>query len=289
MTVEEVKGFTVIPVSLPQNPYYKAQTQIKHYMFIKKHQSSTLKELAERSLFIVNPPLDTTLNTIRKFFKSVSTNSLIENVLVNQENLDYEINLTRLTSDLYDEEEESDQTLFKIPNYTALVVFVDKAAAGLAMSKLKKYAKCKDADLFRWEGEQTSGSLRFQNMYKKEILSVEETSAAVTQALTEFEEREEESIKKLKEMKEIVDDDGFTLVVGKNRKTKRGILGKISGTTKFETAKTGKKEKKKEKQDFYRFQIREKKKQEMNELLKKFRDDQERIKELKEKKRFRPY
>ena len=51
----------------------------------------------------------------------------------------------------------------------------------------------------------------------------------------------------------------------------------------------GKKKKSKEKKDFYRFQIREQKKQEMNSLLKRFKEDQDKIKDLKEKKRFKPY
>ena len=47
--------------------------------------------------------------------------------------------------------------------------------------------------------------------------------------------------------------------------------------------------KKKEKQDFYRFQLRERKKEEMNELLRKFKSDQEKVKTMRDKKRFRPY
>ena len=47
--------------------------------------------------------------------------------------------------------------------------------------------------------------------------------------------------------------------------------------------------KSKEKQDFYRFQLRQRKKEEMNELLNKFKLDQEKVRMMKEKKRFRPY
>ena len=49
-----------------------------------------------------------------------------------------------------------------------------------------------------------------------------------------------------------------------------------------------KKKNNKEKEDFYRFQLRERKKAEMNDLLRKFKQDQERIRTMKEKKRFRP-
>jgi ribosomal RNA-processing protein 7 len=270
----EIKGFTVVPVIIPPTPYYKQQT---HYMFIKRHTSND-PQLSQRSLFILNPPLNTTLTYIKKFIQSISTNLLIEQWFINEESLDYDINLTKLTSDLYDEENQ-----VKLPNGTGVLVFVDKDACTLALSKLKKYVKGKER--FSWEMEH--GSIKMVESYRAMRLPIEHTSELVTRALQDFEQREAESMEKLQDI-QIVDEDGFTMVVGKNRKTKRGILGKISGTQKIKQQEENKL-KKKEKQDFYRFQIREKKKLEMNELLKKFKDDQERIKELKEKKRFRPY
>lgn len=286
---EEIKGFQVIPVTLRPSKFLKTKEPVKHYMYIKKHQSNTDKELAEKSLFLVNPPLDSNLNSIRSFFKSVVPESLIENFFLNDEGLDYDINLSKLTSELYDNDNEKTSGL-KLPNGCSLVVFVDKPAANLAFTKVKKYSKSAK-ELVEWndQGSEKQASIRFMKQFQQEILPVETTADLVSAALEDFDRRESESQKNLKELTNIVDEDGFTLVVGKNRKTKRGILGKIAGTTEYHTKETDKKMKKKEKADFYRFQIREKKKLEMNELLKKFKDDQERIKELKEKKRFRPY
>ena len=88
---------------------------------------------------------------------------------------------------------------------------------------------------------------------------------------------------------EIVDEDGFTLVVGSHTKTKAGMLGKQKLLQAKEQERSKKKLKRKEKDDFYRFQLREKKKAEMNDLLHKFKQDQERVKVMKERKRFRPY
>lgn len=286
--IEEIKGFQVTPILLESSKFLKDKS-IKHYIYIKKHQSSTDKELAERSLFLINPPVNSTLSNIRSLFKSISQSSIIENFFVNLENLDYEINLTKLTSDLYDQEQEEQIEGIKLPNGMGLVVFVDKAAANLAFSKIKKYVK-NNKDLYEWKfNEDQPASIRFSKAYQNDILQAEQTSEAVSKALQEFEEREAHSVSQLQEMKTQVDEDGFTLVVGKNRKTKKGILGKIGNVNKFTNENNEKKANKKEKQDFYRFQIRERKKLEMNELVKKFRQDQERIKELKEKKRFRPY
>jgi ribosomal RNA-processing protein 7 len=305
--VDEIKGFIVAPVQIPLNRYFQKQTkqqqqedEVIHYMYFKKHQSNNNKELSERSLFLLNPPLDSTLSKIRAFFQSVAPSCIIENFFLNDEGLDYEINLSHLTSDLYseDNEREGQQATLRLPNSTGLVVFVDKSAANLAFNKLKKYAKVVNGggkkkegdDVYRWESnDEGSASVRFLEKYKKDIVSIEEISETIDQALVDFEQREKASIEELKNMKNIVDEDGFTLVVGKNRKTKKGILGKIDNVTKYRTEDTQKKMKRKEKEDFYRFQVREKKKTEMNELLRKFKDDQEKIKVLKEKKRFRPY
>ncbi|CCH46456.1 Ribosomal RNA-processing protein [Wickerhamomyces ciferrii] len=291
-TVEDIKGFLVTPITLQPSKHYKEE-EIKHYIYIKKHQSQNNKELSERSLFLINPPINSNLFNVRNFFKTISKESLIENFLINNENLDYEINLTKLTTDLYDQDENQDQEDIKLPNGTGLVVFVDKSAANLAFTKLKKYVKNltkNERSLYQWNfNELEPASIRFINSYKKDMLSIPETSKAVSLALEEFEKREAASLEQLQDLKETVDEDGFTLVVGKNRKTKKGILENIDNVNKFTQESDDKKKERKEKQDFYRFQIRDRKKMEMNELLKKFREDTERIKELKHKKRFRPY
>lgn len=286
--IDEIKGFQVVPIVLQPSKFLKNKP-IKHYLYVKKHQSNTDKELAERSLFIINPPINSSLSNIKNFFKTLSTSSIVENFFINVENLDYEINLTKLTSDLYDQEQDTSSEGIKLPNGTGLVVFVDKSAANLAFSKIKKYVK-NQKDLYEWKfNEDQPASIRFSQHYKQDILDAEETSEAVSQALEEFEKRETESMNQLQEMKTLVDEDGFTLVVGKNRKTKKGILGKIGNVNKFTNENNDKKSTRKEKQDFYRFQIRERKKLEMNELLMKFKEDQEKIKVMKERKRFRPY
>lgn len=271
----EVKGFYVVPVRVSESA--------THYMYIKKHSSAD-KELSERSLFVLNPVLNSSLSQIKSFFQQISTSSIIENYLVNDENLDYDLNLSHLTSELYDNDK---QEVLKIPNNSGLVIFIDKSAANLALTKIKKYIKSKE--MIQWKFNDVKASVKYQNYYKKDILPLKETFLKVNESLEDFNNREIESIKNLQQSSKIVDEDGFQLVVGKSRKTKKAILGKISSVTSINTAKTAEKLNKKEKQDFYRFQIRERKKQEMNELLKKFKDDQERIKELKEKKRFKPY
>ena len=90
-----------------------------------------------------------------------------------------------------------------------------------------------------------------------------------------------------------MDEDGFTLVVGKNTKSLNSIRKKIlnkNPLSKHENkAKPISNIDKKAKKDFYRFQVRKRKKQEINQLLSKFKEDQERIKVMKAKRKFNPY
>lgn len=112
--------------------------------------------------------------------------------------------------------------------------------------------------------------------------------------MANFTKAEEREFSDARSMAGQVDADGFTLV-GSASKRKGGPLRPdpaatlSGGGVNPEDQSSNKSKKSKEKKDFYRFQIREQKKQEMNGLLKRFREDQEKIKELKEKKRFRPY
>lgn len=270
--MSEIKGFLVLPVTLPATKFCE---ETVHYIYIKKHQSNN--ELSDRSLFLINPPLDSSLSKFKSLFQKISPNSIIENFFNNDENLDYDINLSNLTSDLYEE------SSLKLPNKTCLITFLDKSGLNLAYNNIKK---CKSIE---WPKNEKISSIKMFDLYNANRLNTDEYSTFINQEINAFESRESNSINELKHMKDIVDKDGFTLVVGKSRKTKKGIFGKIDSLTKKSEIKEQSKMKVKEKKDFYRFQVRENKKNEMNELLKKFREDQEKIKILKEKKRFRPY
>ncbi|KAI9028595.1 ribosomal RNA-processing protein 7-domain-containing protein [Hyaloraphidium curvatum] len=88
----------------------------------------------------------------------------------------------------------------------------------------------------------------------------------------------------------LTDEEGFTLVVRakKGRNTARGRGGATVQSFRREDA-AAVKPKKKELQDFYRFQIRQKKVGELVELRRKFEEDKKKIADMREKRKFRPY
>ncbi|KHC72191.1 ribosomal RNA-processing protein 7 [Candida albicans P75016] len=280
MAPTEIKGFYVLPLKL-------TGTKSIHYIYFKKHESKGTAN-DNRSLFICNLPISTDLSTIKKFFQKVAIGSIIEsfiNSLLTDYPEDIWINLTKLTSDL-DLVDAVDEQASKLPKNCGIVAFIDKASLTLAFNSLKKLSS--SLTECEWPIQQFTSNY-YLKQYQKQILDPNSLTEEVSQALIDFDKAEQQSIEELQSQRNLVDEDGFTLVVGSHRKTKAGILGKQKLASTVGVVKAQSKMKSKEKQDFYRFQLRQRKKEEMNELLNKFKLDQEKVRMMKEKKRFRPY
>lgn len=281
--VHEIKGFHILPVVFDK----VLSKQKPHYLYFKKHDGV---QNDGRSLFVFNLPIETDLSVVKKLFQKVALGATVEEYIpsaLTDYLEDVWLDLTRLTSgiDIPVDDEQEQRT--KLPRNCSIIKFVDKQAFQLALSELKKLSSSQEKVIWPWEGP--FGSLYLLNKYRSRFLDPEELSNTVSQALVEFDEAERESMEQLQQQALLVDEDGFTMVVGSHRKTKAGIMGRQKLASTVEVDKAQSKLKKKEKEDFYRFQLREKKKQEMNDLLSKFKQDQERVRLMKEKKRFRPY
>lgn len=280
----EIKGFHILQVRLPDSSGL-------HYIFFKKHEAKGAQSqtFSGRLLFMFNIPIETDVATLKKYFQQVAIGATVESYvssLLNDCVEDIYVDLTKLTSDLEYGHGVEHEAALKLPKNCGIVTFIDKSSFQLAFNSLKKLSA--DSKSSNWPLK-TLGSQFLMLKQKAKICNASELAASVASALADFNRAEQESKEDLKRQTELVDEDGFTLVVGSHRKTKAGILGKQTATQSVELEKAKKRMKKKEKEDFYRFQLREKKKAEMNDLLTKFKQDQERVKAMKERKRFRPY
>ncbi|RLV96025.1 Ribosomal RNA-processing protein 7 [Spathaspora sp. JA1] len=283
MAPTEIKGYHILPISIPTSNSH-------HYLYFKKHDNKQNPTVSNRSIFIFNLPISTTINIVKKYFQDVAIGATVETYtpsLLTDHLEDIWIDLTKLTSDLEltngSSEEEGG---LKLPKNCGIVTFIDKASFQLAFNALKKLSS--NETVSNWPVISFDSNY-YLSKYQQQILNIEELSTFISESLIHFDQIERESKESLQQQTELVDEDGFTLVVGSHRKTKAGIMGKqkLASTVEVDKAKT--KLKKKEKEDFYRFQLRQRKKEEMNELLTKFKSDQERVRLMKEKKRFRPY
>lgn len=294
-------GFLVIPFKLPENQVLSKSnhnnnnndnisTPACHYMFMKKHQAK--QEQESNCIFLVNIPLLTNLESMKSVIREIclkyNTVSHVEDLLYNDEFGLNDVNLSSLTSSLMTVPDDISETRFT-PRNTALLKFVDKSSLDNCWNALLKYSNLSNIEKFvTWDYNRPSMST-FINFYRP--LDLDYLKEDVHSHLSIFEQREQAAQEEVQGT--IVDEDGFTLVVGKNTKSLNSIRKKIlqkNPLTKH-TAKTKPVTMvdKKAKNDFYRFQVRERKKQEINQLLSKFKEDQERIKVMKAKKKFNPY
>lgn len=299
--IETIKGFSVLAVKLENPKPYKTQDPVYNYIYLKKHTTSTVSSSQTRSLFLVNLPIDTTLPQIKKIFQDVAIGAIVESFQSNDYYDSHQIGINELNIDISklsnediggmeeDNKGNNNNNNSKIPLGCGIVTFLDKNGLNLALQSIKKIISS-GKNIPIWPKDlQEIGTERYINNYKSKIMDSESLEIESAESVLEFARKEQEAKDEIDNMKTITDEDGFTMVVGSHRKTKTGIMGSLKKTNEIEKEKAVKKMKRKEKQDFYRFQIREKKKQEMNHLLAKFKEDQERVKEMKEKRRFRPY
>ncbi len=122
----------------------------------------------------------------------------------------------------------------------------------------------------------------------KNAQSTETLKSDVNQYMQEFEEREAVEKAQAKAREADVDDDGFKLVKARNTRKKSSADGKQT-----KGRKRGTKQKKHkgtlELKNFYRFQFREQKKEALLTLREAFAKDQEKIAQLKEQRKFKPF
>lgn len=282
--VKDIKGFKVISLQLPP---VGDLDQTSHEIYVKPHTTRDLDGDETTSLFIVNLPPLPSLRGMKALFSQINSGAIIQNYYGREIynptggcQWDMFVNLSKLSSKEFGVELNEIDSL---PIGCGVVTFIDRDSLDLILSSINK-----QRNLIVWDSSEPTGAKRYNG--KSKIHDPIQLEEEVSQALLEFQEREVEAENEVQELREIVDEDGFTLVVGKQSKTKSEILGV---TKSIDDLRNGEELKQKaddkQKLDFYRFQVRERKKQEMSELLSKFKDDQERVKQMRQKRKFRPY
>jgi len=118
-----------------------------------------------------------------------------------------------------------------------------------------------------------------------------ELQEEVDSFMKEFDEKEEmEQAERIRQSKE-ADDDGFIKVVSKNkRKRPDNELDENTSARKANTSRTrSKKKKPKELKNFYRFQIKDAKIKQLDDLRRKFEEDKVKVSKMKEDRKFKPF
>lgn len=164
----------------------------------------------------------------------------------------------------FDEEAVATNSGFKV----AYIVFdsSETADSALKLGRKKTALLCKVGP---------TGLTKWCTDYVKRRTTVTSLEAQVTDFMADYDKRKEDS-KKHKQGLQEPDKDGWITVT---RKSPKPVQGK----------RHRQKKKKKELLNFYQFQLRESKRQQIAELRRKFEEDKQKVAEMKSKRKFRPY
>ncbi|TFK46895.1 hypothetical protein OE88DRAFT_1637259, partial [Heliocybe sulcata] len=307
-----VAGFTLIPVT------YASSTI--HILYARRHVGSKRHGAAAipdgRTLFLVNVPPDATEREIVLFFKQCGT---VEQVIFDWEASD-------LAQDPETSEDEAEsavepesgqshprkrRNLAKGPKekppkvislpehplrvlrrtgHSAHVVFLDESSLERALTATQKPRPWPNSP------EEPCGLAHYTALYDslRPPLDVVREHADTWMELFDYEQAKKKQKSEYRKGEAVVDEDGFTLVTrgGAYGQTLGGGVG-VASKRFQETGEVSKRKRKKkepkEKEDFYAFQRREKKRSALLELQKKWEADKAKVEELKASKRFKPY
>ncbi|KAF9131757.1 Ribosomal RNA-processing protein 7 [Mortierella sp. 14UC] len=304
-----------------------AYKNILHYLYFKKHESpkEDAKTPKNRTLFVLNIPADASESHLRELFKPCGRvvsvqflNRVRGDSNLSKEEREQQEELERLEREAASIEaqqeaagskagkkgankkqqktatvpaEEEHRTLYATGSQ-AYVVFLEEQELNKALVMKRKKrtwintgSDATPADAAKLSG---LGVSKWLNEYHTRRPDASTLQLKVDDYMDKFERSEYEAQQAALARHNVMDDDGFTLV------TRAGSKGQNSdGVITISAAKAedvkNLKPKKKELQDFYRFQMREAKRDKLVDLRRKFEEDKIRIEALKVNRRFKPY
>ncbi|KAF9169751.1 Ribosomal RNA-processing protein 7 [Mortierella sp. AD010] len=325
--LDQIANFYILPLHMPaistthSSPTYK---NVLHYLYFKKHESpkQDAKTPRDRTLFLLNIPVDATESHIRDLFKpygrvaSIHFLNRVRDSNLSKEEREQQEELERLEREAEAAEEAQNNKTKKgnkkqqqqqqqatgaedtqrrklfATGSQAYVVFLEEQELVKALNmKRKKRSwivtgpEATPADAAKLS---SLGVAKWLNDYHRMRPNHSALQTKVDDYMDKFERSEYEAQQAALARLNVMDDDGFTLV------TRAGNKGyNTDGVIKVQAIKTEDvkniKPKKKELQDFYRFQMREAKRDKLVELRRKFEEDKIKIEALKVNRRFKPY
>jgi len=309
--MSKIGEYVILPLSIPPTPAYPKNTT--HTLYLRPHTPKIPAPSDERSLFIVNVPIDSTVPHFRAMFAALVGAGKFEDVTFENERKavvpSREVATVGKASKKRKRGSEATENsaVTELPQIwdrelrrsgsTAVVVFVDAKSVELVLKTVRKLHKLsKKEEKSPWpvwgEGLEEKlpklGSARYLAHHKLQYPDATVLKMNVDAFMTEFNRKEEEKAKMEKRMRNVPDEDGFVTV------TRGGRTGPArSEEAEQKRLEMEERERKKREElqsaGFYRFQVREQRKAEQGELVKKFEEDRKRVGAMKEKRRrFRP-
>lgn len=310
-TPKTIGDFSVLPLSIPPVPSYPHAAT--HHLYVKRHEPKNATPDDDRSLFVTNVPVDSTEPHFRAVIASLVGAGRFESIRFEADKKTSPASLepaqaARLSAIASrkrkrdfdtDSEDEEEEEIARLPTTwtrplhrsgsNAVLVLADEKSVELVLKAIAKTHKSKKYPVWA-EGVQEKvpplGSpwLRAHNKLSyppKELLQ-----ESIDAFFNVYNRKEKTAAELAKRLRNEPDEDGFVTVT-------RGGRAPPARRDEAEEARKRMLEKEEKKKDemgnFYRFQLREKKKAEQAELIKRFDEDRRRVQAMKQKRgKFRP-
>jgi ribosomal RNA-processing protein 7 len=296
IVVREVAGFVALPIDFKSSPSFPEP--VTHYLYLRPDEPKLPTAEAPRSLFLVNIPVTTTEHHLKHLFATQLSAGRVERVdfsdptaasspsSENAQPTKHSKKRKRLTSSELELELEAatlpdpwDRNIH-LSGCHAVVVFVDQTSMEASLKAARKATKL-GTTIIWGKGIENKlpplGLKRYEVHHSRRYPSRKELLSSVDSYMSAYSRMEEARSREEAKKKQQPDEEGFITVT-------KGARG---GVVRNEDAKElGEKQKKKDKgiENFYRFQMREKRKEQQGELMRKFEEDKRRVEEMRRRK-----
>ncbi|KAI9480079.1 SSU rRNA processing protein [Coemansia mojavensis] len=264
--LDELAGYKVLPVRFDSEGAL-------HYLYFRQH-SSTKEDIlmpSDRTIFMTNLPADTTERDIRRLFQGVAR-------------------IARVVFHGVD--------LAPVPRTQLLESGASAHIVLLEVGELANVLSIKAGAITMWPQRDPEsanpadyrGLSRYLYEYRASRPPAELLKTEVDSYMEKFEAAQYERDRMLSQQQNVPDEDGFITVVRRGRHTKN-TDGSVSVTAASadDARAAGSKKKEVLFGNMYRFQMRERKNNQLLELRKKFEQDKEKIARMRQARQFRPY
>ncbi|KZF24260.1 hypothetical protein L228DRAFT_266609 [Xylona heveae TC161] len=316
----QISDYLILPVSLPPlscMTKVAGPDAVYHFLYVRPHEPKVPTPTAERSLFVVNVPIDATEAHFRALFADHLGGGRVESVEFEGRRSESKGNVAPMVAEgglsvsgkkrkrggqeddaalmammrdpaaAVDLPDTWDRQLHRSGS-SAVVTFVDRASMDLALKAIKKSRKSGQAKIVWGEGVEGTGKVpelgihRYMAHQMLRYPDPDDIKASVNTFMERFSNMEAARDRMRARLRNQADEDGFVTVT---RGGRAGPARQEEALEKLEKQK----EKSKGKEDFYRFQLREKRKEKAAEMLRKFDEDKKKIEEMRRKRgKFRP-
>lgn len=301
--------FVVLPIEILPTLAYPHSAL--HEVRVRRNNPKVPTANDSRSLFLKNIPVDSTEAHFRSVFTHLLGAGRFETITFEDDRVPAssvdpaqamrlnDLARKRKRADVEDEERRREDDAAKLPeawtrrlqksSSTAVVLLADEKSVQLALKAIAKLTKNKRFPVW---GEDLAGDVPplgatwISEHLQLSRLNKLEAKTAVHGFFTAFNRKETEAAELAKRLRNEPDEDGFVTVT-------RGGRAAPASRNEAEEAKQRmidrQSKKKSELKDFYRFQLREKRKEEQQALVRRFEQDRKRVSDMREKRgKFKP-